>query len=159
MMALSLEQFQILHCTNNHQMHNDGYWCSGEFQMVKFSAYSICCGSYKHDTYTHDFVDSFRWFFVGVICVKLVFKACLIIFLWLQNSPCNACCVHCCFHWCALCQEHREMNGRLSDNIFSEMTVVNPPPVQEMKSTDDKETPETSSPNNIEHTELEIEAV
>ena len=51
------------------------------------------------------------------------------------------------------------MNGRLSDNIFSEMTVVNPPPVQEMKSTDDKETPETSSPNNIELSVLEIEAV
>ncbi|WVZ03842.1 hypothetical protein V8G54_024648, partial [Vigna mungo] len=76
------------------------------------------------------------------------------------NSPCNACCVHCCLHWCALCQEHREMNGRLSDNnMFSEMTVVNPPPIQEMKSTDEKETAETSSPNNNDHTDLEIQAV
>ncbi|KAK7263953.1 hypothetical protein RJT34_31553 [Clitoria ternatea] len=77
----------------------------------------------------------------------------------LKNSPCNACCVHCCLHWCALCQEHREMKGRLSDGIFSEMTVVNPPPVQEMKSTDDKEIPETSSANNNDHTDLEMQAL
>ncbi|XP_017436010.1 cell number regulator 6 [Vigna angularis] len=77
----------------------------------------------------------------------------------LKNSPCNACCLHCCLHWCALCQEHREMKGRLSDNMFSEMTVVNPPPIQEMKSTDEKETAETSSPNNNGHTDLEIQAV
>ncbi|KAG2396107.1 Cell number regulator 6 ZmCNR06 [Vigna angularis] len=55
--------------------------------------------------------------------------------------------------------EHREMKGRLSDNMFSEMTVVNPPPIQEMKSTDEKETAETSSPNNNGHTDLEIQAV
>jgi len=52
------------------------------------------------------------------------------------------------------------MNGRLSDNMFSEMTVVNPPPVQVMtRSTDEKETAETSSPNNSDHTDLEIQAV
>ncbi|XP_057456896.1 cell number regulator 6-like [Lotus japonicus] len=79
----------------------------------------------------------------------------------LKNSPCSACCVHCCLHWCALCQEHREMKGRLSDNVFSEMTVVNPPPIQEMKSTDndDKENPETSSANNNEHTDLEMHPI
>ena len=43
--------------------------------------------------------------------------------------------------------------------MFSEMTVVNPPPIQEMKSTDEKETAETSSPNNTDHTDLEIQAV
>ena len=59
----------------------------------------------------------------------------------------------------------REMKGRLSDNMFSEMTVVNPPPLQEMNSSHDKETPESSSsPNNNEnnnddHTHLEIQAV
>lgn len=40
--------------------------------------------------------------------------------------------VHCCMHWCAICQEHREMKGHLSDNVIMPMTVVNPPPVQEM---------------------------
>lgn len=79
--------------------------------------------------------------------------------LWLQNSPCNACCVHCCLHWCALCQEHREMKGRLSDNVFSEMTIVNPPPIQEMKSNDEKENPETSSADNNEHITLEMQAI
>ncbi|KAG5021135.1 hypothetical protein AAZX31_06G296900 [Glycine max] len=78
----------------------------------------------------------------------------------LQNSPCDPCCVHCCMHWCALCQEHREMKGRLSDSIFSETTIVNAPPVQEMKSTDDKEHPETSSSaNSNEHTGLELQVV
>ncbi|PNX62302.1 hypothetical protein L195_g038045 [Trifolium pratense] len=76
-----------------------------------------------------------------------------------KNAPCNACCVHCCLHWCALCQEHREMKGRLSDNVFSEMTIVNPPPIQEMKSADEKENPETSSANNNEHTTLEMQAL
>ncbi|CAI8615933.1 unnamed protein product [Vicia faba] len=77
----------------------------------------------------------------------------------LKNSPCNACCVHCCLHWCALCQEHREMEGRLSDNSFSEMTIVNPPPIQEMKSTDEKENVEPSSANNNEHITLEMQAI
>ncbi|KAL1324671.1 hypothetical protein HN51_034829 [Arachis hypogaea] len=84
----------------------------------------------------------------------------------LKDSPCNACCVHCCLHWCALCQEHREMKGRLSDDLFSEMTIVNPPPAQEMTTsthTDDdhKENPEASSANNgeHEHTHLEMQAI
>ncbi|XP_010536540.1 PREDICTED: cell number regulator 6 [Tarenaya hassleriana] len=54
----------------------------------------------------------------------------------LKNSPCDPCLVHCCLHWCALCQEHREMKNRLSDNFVMPMTVVNPPPVQEMKASD-----------------------
>jgi len=35
-------------------------------------------------------------------------------------------------HWCALCQEHREMQARLSDNVVMPMTVINPPLPQEM---------------------------
>lgn len=53
------------------------------------------------------------------------------------------------------------MKGRLSDNMFSEMTIVNPPPIQEM-TTDEKENPETSSANNNEHNEhttLEMQAL
>lgn len=53
-------------------------------------------------------------------------------FVILQNSPCDPCMVHCCMHWCALCQEHREMQGRLSDNAVMPMTVINPPVPQEM---------------------------
>nr|CAB3502324.1 unnamed protein product [Digitaria exilis] len=49
-----------------------------------------------------------------------------------QNSPCDPCMVHCCLHWCANCQEHRERRGRLAENSAVPMTVVNPPPVQEM---------------------------
>ncbi|VFQ80544.1 unnamed protein product [Cuscuta campestris] len=56
----------------------------------------------------------------------------------LKNSPCDPCAVHCCMHWCALCQEHREMKGRLSDdNAITPMTIVNPPPVQYMTRTSD----------------------
>jgi hypothetical protein len=51
------------------------------------------------------------------------------------------------------------MKGRLSDNVFSEMTIVNPPPIQEMNSTDEKENPETSSANNNEHTTMEMQAL
>ncbi|KMS98879.1 hypothetical protein BVRB_3g067730 [Beta vulgaris subsp. vulgaris] len=52
----------------------------------------------------------------------------------LKNSPCDPCLVHCCMHWCAICQEHREMKARLTDDSAMPMTVVNPPPVQEMNS-------------------------
>lgn len=52
------------------------------------------------------------------------------------------------------------MKGRLSDNLASEMTLVNAPPIQEMKSTDEKESPEaSSSADNHEHTGLEIQAL
>ncbi|CAI0404499.1 unnamed protein product [Linum tenue] len=63
----------------------------------------------------------------------------------LKNAPCDPCMVHCCMHWCALCQEHREMKGRLSDNFVMPMTIVNPPPVQEMSAA------ETSTAENHDH--------
>ncbi|EFJ11620.1 hypothetical protein SELMODRAFT_125873 [Selaginella moellendorffii] len=50
----------------------------------------------------------------------------------LQDSPCDPCMVHCCMHWCALCQEHREMHSRLSDDVAMPMTLVNPPAQQLM---------------------------
>ncbi|PON56281.1 PLAC8 motif-containing protein [Parasponia andersonii] len=78
----------------------------------------------------------------------------------LRNSPCDPCLVHCCLHWCALCQEHREMKGRLSENVVSPMTIVNPPPVQEMKSEDESQaSAPTSSANNNGHTNLEMQAL
>ncbi|XP_010692125.2 cell number regulator 6 [Beta vulgaris subsp. vulgaris] len=79
----------------------------------------------------------------------------------LQDSPCDPCVVHCCMHWCALCQEHREMKGRLPENSMTPMTVVNPPPVQEMTS-DQKRNSSVSSENEGDHhrpTGLEIQAV
>lgn len=51
------------------------------------------------------------------------------------------------------------MKGRLSESISSETTIVNPPPIQEMKSADVKETPESSSANNSDHTNLEMQAL
>ena len=36
-------------------------------------------------------------------------------------------------HWCAICQEHREMQGRLSDDVVVPMTILNPPLPQEMQ--------------------------
>ncbi|KAL1338666.1 hypothetical protein HN51_033270 [Arachis hypogaea] len=81
----------------------------------------------------------------------------------LKNSPCDPCCVHCWLHWCALCQEHREMKGRLSDNIGSEITIVNPPPIQEMKTTNnankEKAEPSSTRNNNNDHTGLELQVV
>ncbi|KAM1126544.1 hypothetical protein ACFX2B_041214 [Malus domestica] len=78
----------------------------------------------------------------------------------LQNSPCDPCLTHCCLHWCALCQEHREMKGRLSDNAVMPMTVVNPPQVQEMKSADDnQDSASPSSTNNSGHTDLQMQAL
>lgn len=56
-----------------------------------------------------------------------------------QNSPCDPCMVHCCLHWCANCQEHRERRGRLADSSAVPMTVVNPPPVQEMSITETRD--------------------
>ncbi|CAN0921808.1 Cell number regulator 6 [Linum grandiflorum] len=51
----------------------------------------------------------------------------------LKDSPCDPCLVHCCMHWCALCQEHREMRNHLSDQAsLLQMTVINPPSVQQM---------------------------
>jgi len=54
------------------------------------------------------------------------------------------------------------MQGRLSDNAFSGTTIVSaPPPIQEMKSSDNKDNPETSSSSdkNHEHTGLELQVL
>ncbi|KAL3598896.1 hypothetical protein D5086_006814 [Populus alba] len=72
----------------------------------------------------------------------------------LKNSPCDPCMVHCCMHWCALCQEHREMKGRLSDNFVMPMTIVNPPPVQEMSATTENQ---DSAPSSEKNTSLEMQ--
>ncbi|KAJ6944799.1 cell number regulator 6 [Populus alba x Populus x berolinensis] len=72
----------------------------------------------------------------------------------LKNSPCDPCMVHCCMHWCALCQEHREMKGRLSDNFVMPMTIVNPPPVQEMSATTENQ---DSAPSSEKSTSLEMQ--
>ncbi|KAJ8900363.1 hypothetical protein K2173_025003 [Erythroxylum novogranatense] len=63
----------------------------------------------------------------------------------LKDSPCDPCLVHCCVHWCALCQEHREMKNHLSDNVDVQITVVNPPPTQQMKSVDNRASASSSS--------------
>ncbi|RWR86694.1 cell number regulator 6 [Cinnamomum micranthum f. kanehirae] len=54
----------------------------------------------------------------------------------LKDSPCDPCVVHCCMHSCALCQEHREMKGRLSDNAG---TPMSPPTPQDMNMTSNRE--------------------
>ncbi|WVZ55058.1 hypothetical protein U9M48_005771 [Paspalum notatum var. saurae] len=73
----------------------------------------------------------------------------------LKNSPCDPCMVHCCLHWCANCQEHRERRGRLAENNAVPMTVVNPPPVQEMRMPESRgpgaAAPENGAGNAPEH--------
>ena len=54
------------------------------------------------------------------------------------------------------------MKGRLSESISSETTLVNAPPIQEMKSSREKKSAESSSSsaaNNSEHTSLEMRAL
>lgn len=75
----------------------------------------------------------------------------------LKNSPCDPCAVHCCMHWCALCQEHREMQGRLSDNAVMPMTIINPPPPQEMQVPENKT--QGGSENNDQQNHIEMEAL
>ncbi|KAL2920470.1 Cell number regulator 6 [Bienertia sinuspersici] len=81
----------------------------------------------------------------------------------LKNSPCDPCLVHCCMHWCALCQEHREMKTRLSEDTSSPMTIINPPPVQEMNSgRDNQEASSTSTSEkngNKDGVSLEMQAL
>jgi hypothetical protein len=63
-------------------------------------------------------------------------------------------------HWCAICQEHREMKNHLSDNAAVAMTIVNPPPVQEMSTDENKETEPSAaaaSSGNGEQSNLEIQ--
>lgn len=68
----------------------------------------------------------------------------------LQNSPCDPCLVHLCMHWCALCQEHREMQGHLSEDAIVPMTIVKPPPPQEMVSDDRNSGSSNDQQNNEE---------
>ncbi|XP_047962764.1 cell number regulator 6-like [Salvia hispanica] len=77
----------------------------------------------------------------------------------LKNSPCDPCLVHCCMHWCALCQEHREMRSRLSEASVEPMTVVNPPPVQEMSAADNGRDPASTSANGTEQVKIEMQAL
>nr|CAD1818810.1 unnamed protein product [Ananas comosus var. bracteatus] len=80
----------------------------------------------------------------------------------LKNSPCDPCMVHCCMHWCAICQEHREMKGRLSDSAATPMTVVNPPPLQEMNANESRSSApaETADQRNSHHhANLEMQAL
>ncbi|CAA3010716.1 cell number regulator 6-like [Olea europaea subsp. europaea] len=77
----------------------------------------------------------------------------------LKNSPCDPCLVHCCMHWCALCQEHREMKGRLSDEAIVPMTVVNPPPVQQMNAAGDRQDSALTSANSSDQANLETQAL
>ncbi|KAK4397420.1 UNVERIFIED_CONTAM: Cell number regulator 6 [Sesamum calycinum] len=74
----------------------------------------------------------------------------------LKDSPCDPCLVHCCLHWCAICQEHREMQHHLSDFSTSDDTVVRPPEAQEMNAAAQKHENVPSSdqgddaPNNLQ---------
>nr|XP_043617032.1 cell number regulator 6-like [Erigeron canadensis]XP_043617033.1 cell number regulator 6-like [Erigeron canadensis] len=81
----------------------------------------------------------------------------------LENAPCDPCMVHCCLHWCALCQEHREMKGRLSDNFVMPMTLVNAPRVQQMNSAEDGQGPSSATSSSVNghehHTTLEMQAL
>ncbi|CAA0836702.1 PLAC8 family protein [Striga hermonthica] len=80
----------------------------------------------------------------------------------LKNSPCDPLMVHCCLHWCAICQEHRELKGRLSDDTPMPMTVVNPPPVQEMNASGDSHhstLPPRGTANGGEQVNAEMQAL
>ncbi|GLT60223.1 hypothetical protein SLA2020_329980 [Shorea laevis] len=82
----------------------------------------------------------------------------------LKNSPCDPFMVHCCMHWCALCQEHREMKNHLSDSADMQMTVVRPPPAQEMSTDENQESASAvvvSAPSsgNDDQSKLEIQPV
>lgn len=52
------------------------------------------------------------------------------------------------------------MKNRLSDNSAMPMTIVNPPPIQEMNAAaSDSREPQPSSASNSEQTNLEIQAL
>nr|POE69057.1 cell number regulator 6 [Quercus suber] len=98
----------------------------------------------------------FAWWMCGIYAG--LFRQSLQKKYHLKNSPCDPCLVHCCLHWCAICQEHRELKNHLSDNAAVVMTVTNPPPVQEMKTGENKESVSSaSSSGNGEHRDLEIQ--
>ncbi|KAG8363417.1 hypothetical protein BUALT_Bualt19G0020200 [Buddleja alternifolia] len=80
----------------------------------------------------------------------------------LKDSPCDPCLVHCCLHWCAICQEHREMQNYLSEGALSEDTVVDPPQVQEMNTADNDRHDHglsSSSRADDEHNNLQLQPV
>ncbi|XVF22824.1 hypothetical protein REPUB_Repub12eG0204200 [Reevesia pubescens] len=103
----------------------------------------------------------FAWWLCGIY--NGLFRQSLQKKYHLKNAPCDPCMVHCCLHWCALCQEHREMRNHLFDNTETQMTIVEPPPVQEMNSDDQKQEPASSSSSSSsssgtgERPELEIQ--
>ena len=51
------------------------------------------------------------------------------------------------------------MKGRLSDDAAMPMTIVNPPPVQEMSAAPDDRDSAPSSEKSKEHTNLEMQAL
>lgn len=51
------------------------------------------------------------------------------------------------------------MKGRLSENVVMPMTIVNPPPVQEMNSASEAQDSAPPSADNSEHTKLEMQAL
>ncbi|KAK8693405.1 hypothetical protein V6N13_070989 [Hibiscus sabdariffa] len=106
----------------------------------------------------------FAWWLCGIY--NGLFRQSLQKKYHLKNSPCHPCMVHCCLHWCALCQEHREMKNHLSENVDLQMTLVKPPPVQEINSPEQKKQEEASplppsapSDGNGEPPKLEITPV
>ncbi|TYI54620.1 hypothetical protein E1A91_D11G087900v1 [Gossypium mustelinum] len=106
----------------------------------------------------------FAWWLCGIY--NGLFRQSLQKKYHLKNSPCHPCLVHCCLHWCALCQEHRELKNHLSDNVYMQMTLLKPPPVQVMTSDGQKQEepapalPPSTVPNgNDEQPKLEITPV
>ena len=51
------------------------------------------------------------------------------------------------------------MKGRLSDDAATSLTMVNPPPIQEMGAARENQDSAPSSANGTEHTNLEMQAL
>ncbi|XP_039008719.1 cell number regulator 6-like [Hibiscus syriacus] len=86
----------------------------------------------------------FAWWLCGIY--NGLFRQSLQKKYHLKNSPCDPCLVHCFLHWCALCQEHREMRNHVNDNTETPITVIKPPPVQEMNTTVDEDNQKDDQP-------------
>ncbi|CAL5191791.1 unnamed protein product [Lathyrus oleraceus] len=101
----------------------------------------------------------FTWWMCGIYTG--LFRQALQKQYHLKDSPCDPCMVHCCLHWCAICQEHREMRNHLSDNTNNDGTIINPPPVQEIKSDLNKKSTSSakSSTNDDEENNLQIQPI
>ncbi|XP_019197225.1 PREDICTED: cell number regulator 6-like [Ipomoea nil] len=76
----------------------------------------------------------------------------------LKDAPCDPCLVHCCFHWCAVCQEYREMRNHLEENTAS-VTIVEPPPIQEMNVILPRKDAESIQEMNVIHARKEAESI